>query len=185
MNDAETKADSTHERLRRREPQAFAQLVADQQSIVLGLCQSLGLSGQDIDDAAAEVFANVYRALPRFEGRSALQTWVYRIACRTIPKVRARVRARRMERLEDRPIESPQPGPDRQLESAELHEQIWRTVSALDEREAMAMEMHYRRQWPIERIGEVLECPEGTVKTLLFRGRQKLKELLAAQEIGT
>ena len=171
------------EPLRRREPAAFELLVRRHEPIVLGLCQSMGLSGPDIDDAAAEVFANVFRSLPNFEARSSLGTWVYRIACRTIPKVRTRLRKGRGAELPLEQIDSAQRDPADQSESAELYEQLWREVERLDDREAMAIELYYRREMPVEEVAASLECPTGTVKTLLFRARQKLRERLSPREV--
>src|SRR5207253_1721408 len=93
-------------RLRRQEAGAFEQLVRQHQSVVAGLAQSLGLRGADLDDAAAEVFAQVYRSLPSFQARSALGTWVYQIAVRTLRRCRARSNRReRAERSTDAPPE--------------------------------------------------------------------------------
>jgi RNA polymerase sigma-70 factor (ECF subfamily) len=170
--------------LQQRDSGAFRQLVERHQATVLGLCQAMGLRGADCDDAAAEVFANVFRALPRFEGRSALGTWVYRIACRTIPKVRGRSRKHKSASLPEEQIDRAQASPLEHSQATEANEKIWAAVAQLPEREAMAVEMFYRHQWPIEQIASALECPQGTVKTLLFRARQKLKESLARQEIG-
>ena len=69
----------------------------------MGLGQSLGLSGADLDDAAAEAFAAVYRALPTFKGDAAVGTWVYRIAYRVIVKARTKRRRNRTDTLTDRP----------------------------------------------------------------------------------
>jgi RNA polymerase sigma-70 factor (ECF subfamily) len=172
------------EPLRRREPAAFAMLVERHQPLVLGLCQSMGLRGADLDDAAAEVFANVFRAIPGFEARSTVGTWVYRIACRTIGRMRARNRRAVGSELPSEHPDAGQPSPLRQSEDAETYQRLWDAVAELDEREAMAIEMHYRRDWPVEQIADVLECPQGTVKTLLFRARDKLRRKLARQEIA-
>lgn len=169
--------------LRRQDAGAFGRLVDRHQALVMGLCQSLGLRGADSDDAAAEAFAAVYRALPGFDGRSELATWIYRIAWRTIVKVRQRLRRSGSAELpEDRADES-QPTPESSAERKETNERLWQAVAALDERQAAAVEMHYRRGWAIEQIAEVLECPSGTVKTLLFRARERLRVVLAREEI--
>lgn len=183
MNEVDVESEIPLERLRRREPAAFEMLVRRHEPIVLGLCQSMGLRGPDIDDAAAEVFANVFRALPNFEGRSSLGTWVYRIACRTIPKVRARLRKGSAAELLAEPVDGAQHSPADESEFAELYERLWKEVEKLDDRESMAIELYYRREMPVEDVAASLECPTGTVKTLLFRARQKLRARLAPLEV--
>jgi len=169
--------------LRRQDAGAFGRLVERHQALVLGLCQSLGLRGADSDDAAAEAFAAVYRALPGFDGRAELATWIYRIAWRTIIKVRQRLRRSVAAELSEDRADAGQPPPESAAEQKETNERIWQAVAALDERQAAAVEMHYRRGWPIEQIAEVLECPTGTVKTLLFRARERLRAVLSREEI--
>lgn len=144
----------------------------------------MGLYGADRDDAAAEVFAAVFRSVARFEGRSALGTWVYRIACRVIPKARQRYRQRGSESpQEDRP-DHRQATPYEQSSQREANGRIWDAVARLDDRSAMAVELHYRRGLGVDEIGDILQCPPGTVKTLLFRARQRLKDLLGASEMA-
>jgi len=183
LNEDGIELDIPLEPLRRREPAAFERLVRRHEPVVLGLCQSMGLVGADMDDAAAEVFANVFRALPNFEGRSSLGTWVYRIACRTIPKVRARVRKGRGPELPAEQIDAQQHSPVDECESAELYQRLWDEVGRLDDREGMAIELYYRREMPVEDVADALDCPTGTVKTLLFRARQKLRQRLARLEV--
>ena len=113
------------DRLRSQDAAAFAELVAGNQAIVLGLGQSLGLRGPDLDDAAAEAFAAVYRALPRFQARSEISTWVYRIAHRVIVKAREK---RKRQSMAELPIQSPtsnQPGPGEDAEFIHLRRRIW------------------------------------------------------------
>ena len=169
--------------LRRGDPAAFAGLVERHQPVVLGLCQAMGLRGADRDDAAAEVFAAVFRSIARFEGRSAVGTWVYRIACRVIPKVRQRYRKRADEQTDDLHPDQSQTTPLEQSARNEQDGRIWAAVAMLEERSAMAVEMHYRRGMNLEEVAAVMDCPVGTVKTLLFRARAKLKEILTRQEI--
>jgi RNA polymerase sigma factor (sigma-70 family) len=184
LSDRDAEIEIPIEPLRRRDPAAFARLVERNQPIVLGLCQSMGMRGADLDDAAAEVFANVFRALPSFQARSALGTWVYRIACRTIAKVRARNRRGAGAELPADQLDPNQPSPLENSENAETFRRLWDAVARLDDREATVIELYYRRDWSVERIAQMLECPKGTVKTLLFRAREKLRAKLAPQEIA-
>jgi RNA polymerase sigma-70 factor (ECF subfamily) len=167
--------------LRRQESAAFSQLVATHQPLILGLGQSMGLRGADLEDAAAEVFAAVYRALPRFEGRSALSTWVYQIACRTFWRMRQRRDAQATSTLDVDPglADAEQISPLEHAAASEEEQLIWSAVAQLDPRQAMAVELHYRRGLPVEEVAAAMECPEGTIKTLLFRARERLRQKLA------
>jgi RNA polymerase sigma-70 factor (ECF subfamily) len=174
------------DRLRQQDARAFAELVAAHQAIVMGLGQSLGLRGADLDDAAAEAFAAVYRALPKFQGRSELGTWVYSIAYRVIVKARTKRRRTQTAELPEETSAMPasnDAGPVDRAEQAETAAAIWAAVEQLDPRSASVVEFYYRREWPVERIADVLGCPTGTVKTLLFRAREKLREMLSKREV--
>jgi len=173
------------DRLRQQDARDFADLVSEHQATVLGLGQSLGLRGADLDDAAAEAFAAVYRALPRFEARSELGTWVYRIAYRVIVKARAKRRRHATAVLnEEQPPTSSDAGPVERAERAESAAAVWAAVESLDDRSATVMELYYRRELPLEKIAEVIECPVGTIKTLLHRARQRLREILSEREVN-
>lgn len=176
-------------RLRRREAGAFEQLVRQHQGVVAGLAQSLGLRGADVDDAAAEAFAQVYRSLPSFEGRSALGTWVYQIAVRTLRRYRAkRHQLGRVERSTDDPPDQADDRRERSPAEAtaerETTERLWAAVARLEPRQAMAVELCYRRGWPLEQIAETMRCPTGTIKTLLFRAREELRRTLKVEEMS-
>ncbi len=171
------------DRLRAQDPAAFAALVAEHQRAVMGLGQSLGLSGADLDDAAAEAFAAVYRALPTFKGDAAVGTWVYRIAYRVIVKARAKRRRNRTDTLAVDPAATGGDPADLAAD-ADAAATVWAAVAALpDARQAAAVEFYYRRGWPIERVADVMGCPVGTVKTLLFRARQRLRAVLVEREV--
>lgn len=174
--------------LRRGDARAFAMLVERHQRVVLGLCQSMGLKGADIDEAAAEVFAAVFRSIARFEGRAALGTWVYCIATRVIPRVRHRLRSGASQEgcgVPDSRADEHQATPLQMSEQKETRKRLWEAVARLDERSAMAVELHYRRGMSMEEIAGVLQCPAGTVKTLLFRARAQLKGILSLQEVAS
>ena len=171
------------DRLRSQNPAAFAGLVAEHQAAVMGLGQSLGLAGADLDDAAAEAFAAVYRALPSFKGDAAVGTWVYRIAYRVIVKSRTKRRRQRTDALTVDPAMAGGDPADAAAD-ADAAATVWAAVAALpDPRQTAAVELHYRQGWPIEHVADVMACPVGTVKTLLYRARQRLRVVLAEREV--
>jgi len=163
-----------------QDPIAFARLVADHQALVLSLGRAVGLTGADLDDAATEAFAAVYQAMPGFEGRSRLSTWIHRIAWRTLLRARGRQRSRaHLPTAAVAQAAAATVAPDAALTGAETQSAVWAAVAALPPAQAAAVELFYRQDWPLETIAEVLDCPLGTVKTHLFRARATLRGRLS------
>lgn len=67
-------------RARAGDEEAFGQLVTLHADQVYGALRRFGLSSGDAEDVAQDVFLRAWRGLGRFEGRSSLSTWLYRIA---------------------------------------------------------------------------------------------------------
>ena len=59
---------------------AFRELVELYQSKILGVIHGIVRNPLDVEEIAQDVFAKVYFAIQRFDGRSSLFTWIYRIA---------------------------------------------------------------------------------------------------------
>jgi len=68
------------------------------------------------------------------------------------------------------------------VETAETNEAVWKAVARLDPDQAIAVELFYRRGMGVEEVASVMEKPAGTVKTLLFRARERLRTLLKTLE---
>ncbi len=105
---------------------AFDALVAPHRADIHRLCYRMLGSPYDGDDAVQEALLRAWRALPRFDGRSAIRTWLYRIALNVCLDAAARRRRvlpidhgdRRREGLEE-PLAPPlwvQPCPDEPVE---------------------------------------------------------------------
>jgi RNA polymerase sigma-70 factor (ECF subfamily) len=86
--------DAVLEAARSGDAQAFEHLIADHwPSLHAHSYRMLG-SRHDADDALQEVLIRAWRAIPRFEGRSSIRTWLYRIATNTCLDLIARRRRR-------------------------------------------------------------------------------------------
>jgi RNA polymerase sigma-70 factor, ECF subfamily len=98
---------------------AFTRLVAPHRSELHAHCYRMLASVHDADDALQETLLRAWRGLERFEGRSSLRSWLYRIA------TNAALRA--IERRPDRvlPIDYGRAADPHEELAAPLSESVW------------------------------------------------------------
>jgi RNA polymerase sigma-70 factor (ECF subfamily) len=85
---------------------AFGQLIGSHRTALHAHCYRMLGSAQDAEDALQETLLNAWRALPRFEGRSSLRSWLYRIATNACLKMIER-RPRRVLPIDYGPAADP------------------------------------------------------------------------------
>jgi RNA polymerase sigma-70 factor (ECF subfamily) len=89
---------------------AFRQLVEQHQRELHAHCYRMLGSVHDAEDAIQEALLRAWRGLPRFEGRSSLRSWLYKIATNTCLDVVAR-RPKRVLPIDYAPASDPHQGP--------------------------------------------------------------------------
>ena len=160
---------------------AFSLLFERYESLVYRLCRGL-VHGPSADDAAQEAFVRIWRSLHTYDGSAALSTWLYAVArnsCFTLLRSDG-TRARRFESLSD---EDDMPMAD-QPESVDQRavQTVQQAVDALPEKQRRVLQLFYWQDHSVEEVADMLAMPEGTVKTLLHRARQRLAVQLANQK---
>ena len=167
---------------------AFTELVKRHQSSVRACLRKLAAGNHALaDDLAQETFILAWRHLGSFRQEARFSTWLYRIATNCWL---AHNRKRREELLGDR-IDAVADGDDDTMphiddiqadhaRGATLKLDLERAMGALSEAERAAIVQCYHNDLTHEEAAYVLDCPIGTVKTHVLRGKQKLKAALAA-----
>ena len=165
-----------------RDHDVFAQLVERYQQDVVLCCRTIGLSETDIEDVASETFLAAYRGFARFEGKSQLSTWLWSIAYkRAVSHLRKNKRFRELfVESEVDPVDRERNGPLQSLETAEQNQNIWNAVEQLPRLWSLAVILFYREGKTVAEIAKITHINQGTVKTYLFKGRKKLKEMLCS-----
>jgi RNA polymerase sigma-70 factor, ECF subfamily len=162
-----------------RQNEAFALLFERYEQLVYRLCRGL-MHGATADDAAQEAFVRIWRSLHSFDGSAALSTWIYTVArnsCFTLLRGEGN-RARRFESLdEDEGMEIAAEAAPEVDERAVLTVQD--AVQALPERQRVVLQLFYWQDHSVDEVANMLGMPEGTVKTLLHRARQRLATQLS------
>ncbi len=157
-----------------------------------GMVRSVGwrhrLSEDDVDEVMQQVRIRLWHAHGDSEQiRRAPASYIYRTAVTAALDLMRRRRAQR-EDLKV-PIESEgekgpsTPGPDRQMESSELIEQVARAIETLPASRRPVVRM-YLAGYPREEISSLLGWSESKTRNLLYRGLADLRGCLTAQGIG-
>ena len=133
----------------------------------------LHLTGGDsylADDLAQDTFLRAYERIRSYKGLSSFSTWLFRIACNLFYDY-----SRRMEKFDS--IDSDEVAA-LSVEPMPVAEKIdvMRALGTLRPEERMALSLFYLEDMPIAKIASVMERTEGSVKTLLFRGKQHVSE---------
>jgi RNA polymerase sigma-70 factor (ECF subfamily) len=167
--------------------QAFAEIVKNHQRLVWHMAWRMLQHRQEAEDCSQEVFLRVHQSLKQYRGESALATWIGRVAF----SVALRMAQKRKLRLDipsdfepELAFEHIGSGEDVQSSHAE-EEQMQALYAAIEQLPSLprtVLSLHYRDGLAIAEIANMLDCPEGTVKSHLNRGRNRLKIALTHME---
>ena len=149
--------------------QAFETLLDRYQHKVFRLASSILGDPGEAEDAAQEVFLQIWKALPYFRGESSLSTWIYAIARNRCLTRRKRTRDAAAAILEPRPVY--RPARSGAVDLAAL-------LGKLPAPYRHALQLFYMEEKSYEEVSVMLGLPLGTVKTYLHRARKQLAESL-------
>jgi len=167
---------------------AFAELVKRHQSSVRACLRKLTAGNHALsDDLAQETFVLAWRNLKSFRQEARFSTWLYRIATNCwLADARKRKEELLGDRAQDLADESEDAMPhidDTHADHARgssLKMDMERAMAVLTDAERAAIVQCYHNDLTHEEAAYVLNCPVGTVKTHVLRGKQKLKAALSA-----
>jgi len=142
-----------------------------------------------VEDLAQETFLRVFRGLGYFDARARLSTWIYTIAHRVaIDHLRqARGRHAGIEPYER--LVAPERDPEATAAQEELDRIVRAELETLPEKYRLPLVYAAIDELDYQTIAAMLKVKPGTVKTLVFRARQLLRDrvesVLAQRREGT
>jgi RNA polymerase sigma-70 factor (ECF subfamily) len=165
------------EGLRQGSLPAFERLYALHGERMKSIAANLLGSAADAEDAVQETFLKAYRAARSFRAGASVATWLYRIL---VNACYDQLRGRR--RRAEGPL--PEPSAPAAFPASErdhpLRLAIESALGSLPERERAAFLLCEVEGFSHREAAEILEVPEATSRTLLFRARRELQRGLAA-----
>ena len=184
MNDADRDAVGG---VRRGDREAFGHLVQAYQGRLFGLTLMMVRDPAGAEEVAQDAFVRAYTHLDRYDDRRPFYPWLAAIAVRLAQNWLRR--HGRTVRREGTPLDTaPEPGATAAalttLIADERSRGLWQAVAALTSGERTAVMLYYRDEMAVRDIARALGVTTGTIKTLLFRARRRLRERLDAATIA-
>lgn len=193
------------ERLRAGDESAFQALVDQYHGAIVRFARLYVPTQELAEDVAQETWMGVLRGLDRFEGRSSLKTWIFRIAAnraqtkgkreaRSVPFASlAAAELRDDEGVEvDRllPMDGDRPGawssvpsnwdqmPENRVLSDETLSVVRAAIDELPPMQATVITLRDIQQWSSAEVREALDITEANQRVLLHRARTKVRRAL-------
>jgi RNA polymerase sigma-70 factor (ECF subfamily) len=170
---------------------AFKEMVDRFQAKVFSIIYGILRNHNDAEDIAQQVFAKIYFSIRKFDFRSSLLTWIYKITVNECYDYLRKKRVRKLvyesdfsmedaQRMEStEPAVDPGAPADQRLAQQDLVVKLLSKVSAEDRSLILLKEVEGHS---VEELAAMTGLNENTIKVKLFRTRQKL--LAAAQRLG-
>jgi RNA polymerase sigma-70 factor (ECF subfamily) len=171
--------------------QAFDLLVLKYQSRLISTAFKFVKDIQIAEDIAQESLIKSFKSINSFREDSSFYTWVYRITVNTAKNFL--ISKKRKDELlqtdlsEDgsfhvEPVNSD--SPQEIYNAAELQEIITITLNQLGEETKTALTLREFEGLSYEQIAEVVDCPVGTVRSRIFRGREVIDDAIREYKLG-
>jgi RNA polymerase sigma-70 factor (ECF subfamily) len=172
-------------RVKKGDYRAFDLLVLKYQSRVIATAFKYVKERQLAEDIAQEAFIKSYKSIDSFREESSFYTWVYRITVNTAKNYLVSSKRRDEVVISDLSLDDsfyPKKldvdSPQEILKASELRDLIFETLSSLGEETRTALSLREFDGLSYEQIAEIVQCPVGTVRSRIFRGREMIEEVV-------
>ncbi len=162
---------------------AFELLVNRYKAYVFTLVRRYINNREVAEELSQDVFLKAYRSLSGFEGRSRFSTWLYTIVNTTCISYLRRNRNNNLlpgdealQKMSDNNSEYSDAGAD--LDQRTRAQALERALLRMAAEERQILTLFYQSEQSVNEIAAITGLSVSNVKVKLFRGRQKLKEML-------
>ena len=161
---------------------AFDTLVCRHQSPLRRFLQNLtGGDSSLADDLAQETFIKAWTQLANFKNKSSFETWLFRIAYNVFyDYIRALKESQSIDDVE-REVENLY---HQNADDGSIKADVTQALGRLNPKERECIVLFFMEERQIKEIAEITGMPEGTVKSHLSRGKEKMTAFLKQNGYG-
>ncbi len=183
MDEAYTETSLLISRVQAGDRQAFHTFIKKYQRLVAAIVFRMVYNDADREELSQEIFLKIFAHINEFQGAAKISSWIGRIASNTCIN---HLRKKRLPLFDDvsgpgRTMENvagSSPTPEYLNEQTNNHLNLQLEIDLLPAHYRLVLTLFHFSEMNYDEIGKALKMPAGTVKSHLFRARQKLKERL-------
>ena len=139
----------------------------------------------EADDLVQETYLRAFRFSHRFQPGTHLRAWLFQI-CRntflTFYRLREREPAIAEDGVPDWDVPMFHDAPDDDSRASDAHTDLERAMRRIPEEFRTVLLLAEVEGMPLEEVGRIMACPVGTVKSRIFRAKERLRSLLRDYE---
>jgi RNA polymerase sigma-70 factor (ECF subfamily) len=134
------------------------------------------------EDIVSETFMDVWRQAGRFEGRSAVSTWILSIARFKALSARRRRQDLELDEKVAATVADRACTPEQAMLETDCTAQLRDCLTKLTPEHREIVDLVYYHDMTIEDVAEIIQVPKNTVKTRMFHARRRLALLLVQHQ---
>jgi RNA polymerase sigma-70 factor (ECF subfamily) len=150
---------------------AFGELVRRHQSQVRNFLRKITRDFELADDLSQDAFLHAWDKIHTFSGKGSFIGWLLKVAYTTF--LQSKRKSNRYAEILD---EMGQQTDDRVIDESHEVSDLDKFLAVLSEEERAVMIMSYACGLSHREIGDAADLPVGTVKSIIFRGKEKIRE---------
>lgn len=161
--------------LRKTDTEKFANLIMKYHNDMYYLALSICKNEADAQDIVGETIVKAFEARYQLRNDARFKYWIMKILTNT-----AYTYLKRKKRLVfEEPVE------EITAKNENSDHGLWEMVMGIEEKYRMVIILYYEQEFSTREISKILNIPEGTVRSRLARAREKLKDILEAEQSGS
>lgn len=169
------------------QPGAFERLVKQYQGLCFHIINRMVRQPDDTRELCQDTFLRVHRYLHQYRGESSLQAWIGQVAYSVAKRHLERKRIPLQEAADPSEHQAllENVGDAFDLEKSNIDDESSRVLHAAIETlpplQRTLLTLYHLDEMPIGEIAAMTGLAEGTIKSHLFRSRQRLRQVLEAR----
>ena len=166
----------------------FEEVIRKYDKLIYNLAKKLMGNAADAEDVSQEVAIKIYRNLDKCKGEDYLPAWISRITHNACIDALRKKKGKYTDSLDEmldfddgemaKQLPDAQPSPEELLLQKEVSEQIEEALQKLSPAYRSLIVLRDVQGHSYEEVAEIMALPLGTVKSKIFRGRAKLRQIL-------